>query len=406
MLNAKVLKTLKCSQVASKIEYQDKGCKGLMLELRTSGNGTYYLRYRDTRGKQRQHRIADERDLTLEQARKRADELRGRIAMGEDPAAEKALLRTVPTFEEFVMQRYLPFVKVDKRSWNTDESLLRNHLLPRFGKRYLDEITNEDIMAMHQDRRNAGAAPGSANRLLILMRYIFNLALKWKVSGLSKNPTAGVKTYEENNQYERYLTEDEFRTLYDAIMQSPNLMLRNIIPMLALTGARKREVLDARWEDFDLEKRQWRIPMNKTGKPRYVPITDGAQKVLARTRAFLESHHLPTGGKNWAFPNPATGKPYVSFFIAWDTARKNAGLPNVRVHDLRHSFASFLINNGRSLYEVQRILGHTQVRTTQRYAHLQQETLVEAANAAVEALGASLFPVKTLSAPKAVALAH
>ena len=88
----------------------------------------------------------------------------------------------------------------------------------------------------------------------------------------------------------------------------------------------------------------------------------------------------------WLVPNPKTGKPYVSIFGAWDTARKRAGLDEVRIHDLRHSFASFLINSGRSLYEVQKILGHTQVKTTQRYAHLSQDTLIDAANTAIAAV--------------------
>ncbi len=98
----------------------------------------------------------------------------------------------------------------------------------------------------------------------------------------------------------------------------------------------------------------------------------------------------------WVFPNPDTGKPFVSIFYAWNTARKRAGLPDVRIHDLRHSFASFLINAGRSIYEVQKILGHTQIKTTQRYSHLSQETLLAAANTAVEALGQAFSPASTL----------
>ena len=149
-------------------------------------------------------------------------------------------------------------------------------------------------------------------------------------------------------------------------------MLRYIVPMLILTGARKREVLDARWADFDIERHQWRIPVTKTGKARFVPISDGAIKLLASIPRI--------NGCSWAFANPKTCKPFVSIFYSWDTARQSAGLSDVRLHDLRHSFASFLVNAGRSLYEVQKILGHTQIKTTQRYAHLAQETLLEAAN--------------------------
>jgi integrase len=154
--------------------------------------------------------------------------------------------------------------------------------------------------------------------------------------------------------------------------------------MLILTGARKREVLDAKWEDFDLDRRAWRIPISKSGKARHVPLSDGALNILSTMPRDMKCE--------WTFPNPDTKKPFVNIFYAWDTARKNAGLSDVRVHDLRHSFASLLINSGRTLYEVQHILGHTQVKTTQRYAHLSQDTLLAAANSATVALGAAMMP--------------
>jgi site-specific recombinase XerD len=116
-----------------------------------------------------------------------------------------------------------------------------------------------------------------------------------------------------------------------------------------------------------------------------VPLSDGALTVLSNVPK------LP--GCDWVFPNPATGKPYVAIFYSWNTARKMAGLADVRMHDLRHSFASLLINSGRTLYEVQRLLGHTQVKTTQRYSHLSQDTLLAAANAATKAVGGVMLPM-------------
>ena len=185
------------------------------------------------------------------------------------------------------------------------------------------------------------------------------------------------------NKRERFLNEDEVRRLYDAVLTSENPMLKYIVPMLLLTGARKREVLDARWEDFDVDNRLWRIPFTKTGKPRTVPMSDGVMSVLETVPRVA--------GSAYVFPNPDTGKPYVTIHNAWDTVRKRAGLREVRMHDLRHSFASILINSGRSLYEVQHLLGHTQVKTTERYAHLQQDTLMRAANVVPNLLG-SLLP--------------
>ena len=261
--------------------------------------------------------------------------------MGEDPIEQKRIARAVPTFAEFIDQQYLPFIRTYKKSWGTDLSLLKNHLLPRFGTRYLDEISRIDIVGMHAARRASGAAPGSANRLLILMRYCYNLAIRWEVPGIKANPCAGVPLLEVNNKKERYLSQEEAKRLYEAVCESQNPMLRYVVPMLILSGARKREVLDAKWEDFDLERRIWRIPTTK------------------------------------------------------------AGLADVRMHDLRHSFASLLINSGRSLYEVQKLLGNTQVKTTQRYAHLAPETLLAASNAATLAVGSimGVMPNRIVDVP-------
>lgn len=375
-LTASFVKSATCPPDKKKVDFFDHDCKGLMLEVRISGGRTFYLRYADERGKVRQCKLADAADVTLAQARTLADKRRTQIAMGEDPLQRKAELKAIPTVSQFIHERYLPFVKTYKKSWECDRGLLKNHIESVWGDRYLDQITKQDVVALITKHRETHAA-GSCNRLLILLRYIFNLAVKWEIPGIKTNPTAGFALLPDANKRERYLTREEAARLYETLLDSENQQLQHIVAMLILTGARKREVLDARWEDFDIERRMWRIPVTKLGKARYVPLSDGALTVL---RLMPHRPKCP-----WVFPNPDTGKPFVSIFFAWNTARKQAGLADVRLHDLRHSFASFLINAGRSLYEVQRLLGHTQVRTTQRYAHLSQESLLSAANAATEA---------------------
>lgn len=384
-LSQAFVNTAVCPSDQTKQEITDKACKGLVLEVRQSGGKTYYLRYTNHRGKQRQYRIGNATVLTLSQARCKSKLALNQAALGQDPCEEKEQTKQVPTFADFIADQYMPYVKSYKRSWDTDMSLLKNHLLPRFGRKYLDEITRQDIVKMHAERKASGAAAGSANRLLIMMRYIFNLTLKWEVPGIKVNPCKGIPLMEENNKMERYLSVEEAQRLYAAVCKSENAMLKYIVPMLILTGARKREVLDAKWSDFDLSRRAWRIPITKSGRARHVPLSDGALTLLATMPRKSDCE--------WAFANPQTGKPYVSIFYAWNTARKSIGLSDVRMHDLRHSFASLLINSGRTLYEVQHILGHTQVKTTQRYAHLSQDTLLAAANSATTALGAAMMPV-------------
>jgi integrase len=372
LLSKTFVASASCPNGLKKYDVFDQGCKGFLLEIRPTGYKAYYLRYTDQRGKQRQLKIADARDLTLDQARKKAEQLRAQIALGHDPSAEKKAAQSVPTFEEFATKRYLPYVKGYKKSWPSDVSYLTNQILPVLGKKYLDELTRKDIIDFHHGLKAKGYKPGTCNRSLILVRYAMNLAIKWEVVGLKTNPTKDVPLFDDpDGKRDRFLTEAETARLFQAVQKSPNPMLQHIIPMLILTGARKREVLDAKWEDFDLQRSQWRIPTTKAGRPRYVPISAGVVNLLAC---------IPRNNSPYVFANPKTGKPYVSIFNGWNTARKQAGLAEVRIHDLRHSFASFLINGGRSIYEVQRILGHTQIKTTQRYAHLSHDTLLDAAD--------------------------
>jgi len=373
-LNSEFIKKAVCPKEQTKWTVFDANCKGLMLEIRQSGGKTYYLRYTDHRGSARQFKLADAADVTLSQARALADKARTQIAMGQDPKAEKAVAKQVPTFGEFIADRYLPYVDGYKKAAWSDRSYLNNQILPALGNKYLDQITKQDIIALHHGLRKKGYAPGTCNRSLILVRYAFNLAIKWDIPGVKVNPSKDVPLFEDHAKKERYLSQEETQRLYESVQKSDNPMLQYIIPMLILTGARKREVLDAQWADFDFEHRRWRIPITKAGKPRHVPLSDGVLRLLAQVPR--------KDGCPYVFANPKSGKPFVSVFNSWDTARKKVGLRDVRIHDLRHSFASFLVNAGRSLYEVQRILGHTQIKTTQRYAHLSQDTLIDAANVA------------------------
>jgi len=142
--------------------------------------------------------------------------------------------------------------------------------------------------------------------------------------------------------------------------------------MLLYTGARRNEVLAARWSDIDFASHQWRIEFNKSGKTRYVPLSAGAESLLHSIDQVPGVDHI--------FFNPDTMLPYVNIFHAWNRVRKAAGIQDVRTHDLRHSHASFLVNKGRPIYEVQKILGHSNVKTTERYAHLSNDTLLAATN--------------------------
>ena len=352
------------------VDYHDTKTKGLLVKVLASGRKTFFVRYENSAGAIRQRKLGNAAILTLHEARELATHVLAQINLGQDPFLH-APINPVPTFEAFAKNEYLPYVKTYKKSWNMDESRLRNHLFPRFGKRRMNDIAKRDVVELINELTE-NFKPGSINRVVILLRYLFNLAIKWEIEGVVNNPTSGIPLLKENNQNERFLSALDAKALLRAINYSRNKMLKHIVPMLILTGARKREVLDAKWEDFDIARKLWRIPTTKSGKARVVPLSDTATKLVEQ----LQEKRCC----DYVFANPNTRKPYNSFYYSWHSARKDAGLDDLRVHDLRHSFASFLVNAGRSLYEVQTLLGHSQITTTQRYAHLSSDSLRKASN--------------------------
>lgn len=378
-LSAHVVNTATCPDGKNKENYYDTAITGFILEVRSTGGKTYALRYTDEHGRQRQHKIGDSKSISFDAARKAAQVLRSKVVLGENPSEERKVKRTIPTLQEFFDERYTPYMKGYKRSWKTGDAYFRNHTLRRFGSLHLDELKQQQVVEFQHSLRATGYALGTVNQVIILLRSFYNLAKKWEIPGAEKNPTAGIALYEANNARERFLTQEETQRLQEALELSENPQLKYIVPLLLLLGCRKRELLDSTWDQFDLERRSWRIPMSKSGKARHVPLSSAALSLLAQVPRWE--------GCPYVVPNPKTREPFVSVFYGWNTARKRAGLPEVRLHDMRHSMASNLVNSGRSILEVAKILGHSQLKTSQRYAHLSNDTLLAAVDAAATATG-------------------
>jgi site-specific recombinase XerD len=377
-LTQRFVSKAKCPPEARKIDYFDLQLPGFLLEIRATGGKTYYLRYSDKHGAQRQFRIGSATLLTLGQAKIKARDTRTVVELGSDPQGEKAALRNVPRFRDFATKTYLPHAMSYKRSWKTDESMLRTHLLPALGQLHLDEVTPDHIRALLDELRTNGYAPGTISRALILLRHMFNLARKWKIASLTDNPTSGFNA-PPDVQRNRFLSRQEADRLIAAIKADENQIAARAILMLLLTGARRNEITHARWDYVDWTERTLLVPMSKNGKARKISLTSAAMDVLDTMK--------PVAQNGYIFPSPATGRPSPHLFFPWDRIRKRAGLADVRMHDLRHSFASFLINNGASLYRVQRLLGHLNSKSTQRYSHLSAEALAETVQLIDQALG-------------------
>lgn len=380
-LDANFILTAHCPEGKSKIDYYDESVTGLILTVQSTGLRTFSLRYRDAHNRQRQYKLGNYPDITFDKAKREAIKVRSRVVVGDNPAEERFETRRIPTIAELA-ERYLDYVRTYKRSHDIDARYLKNHVLPRYGKLHLDQLEQTEIMDWLDSKvRVDGYAQSTVNRWQVILSHMYRMAKKWGLPGSERNPLEGVTQKPCENQIERFLSADETRRLQLAVEANPNTQLKYIVALLLLTGCRKRELLDATWDEFQLDRQTWRIPMHraKTSKTRHVPLSKGAMEVLAQLPRWE--------GCPYVIPNPATLKPFMSVFHSWDSARKEAGLPDVRMHDLRHSAASNMVNSGQSLYVVGSILGHAQTKTTQRYAHLASETLLAAVNAAADHMG-------------------
>lgn len=357
--------------------YSDRD-PGLMVELSANGRAAYYQRFTNEHGRLRAVRLGAVGEITLDQARKQGAKIRGRASLGEDPAEAKQEKRKTPTYGEFA-PRYIAHTATYQRSPETTDRYMRKHILPRWQKVLLSEIRQEDAALWLGDMAQRGLAPATIERTRVVFSHSLKLALQWGVPGLTKNPVVGIPRPPLNNARERYLTTEEAQRLRQAVEGSRNKQLKYIVGLLIHCGCRVSELLHAEWSHFDLNRRMWRIPQSKTGKARFVPLSQGALDLIAELPRYKGCPYL--------IPNPKTLKPWVGIFLSWDNARRKAGMPELRIHDLRHSAASFLAAAGIDLYTIGKVLGHSNYKTTQRYAHLQSDQLIAAVEAGAAKLG-------------------
>lgn len=351
--------------------YDDGGVTGLVLECRESGGKTFYLRY-DRDGRQKQIKLAAFGDAPFAQIRKKAEKLRAEVALGGDPATKKAEARSVPLYAELSTQ-HLADAKLHQKSYATTEMYMRRHIVPRWGRVRVSDIDGRAVAQWLADKRAEGLAPATVEKIRVIMGRSFELGQRWGIPGCTTNPTRGMPRKPLNNARERFLTAREADRLREAALLSRNTQLPHIVNLLLYTGCRVRELLDARWEHVNIDRRTWLIPTSKTGKPRHVPLSKPALDVIAALPRFEGCPYL--------IPNPDTLQPFVSIKHAWQAARAIAGLHDLRIHDLRHSAASFMVNSGVDLFAVGKVLGHASYQSTQRYSHLANDTLLAAVEA-------------------------
>ena len=329
------------------------------LQLRAFAESrSFYLYYRTRGGRQRKPKIGDWPTLTLPKARTIARAMLDEVATGGDPSSMRQAQRVAPTVAEMA-DRYMLEHGNHKKSKRDDERLLRLYVRPKFGREPVAALEYTDIADWH-----AGiAAPIQANRALALLSTALNMAERWGWRPVGSNPCQHVRRNQERRR-RRYTTVDEAQRIAAALDARAATQPQAVafIKLLIYTGARKGEIAAARWEHLDGDI--LRLPDSKTGEPRTIHLAPAALEVI-------EALPRIEGGTICGIANP---------YKTWYSVRDVAGCPDLRLHDLRHSFASAALAAGHDLATIGELLGHKSAQTTKGYAHLMEEAGRTAAN--------------------------
>jgi integrase len=383
-------------------DYQifDTEVRGFAVCIYRSGSRAFTIDYRHA-GRQRRMTLGRWPEWSTTAARERAKELRREIDAGGDPLGQKETGRDAPRVKDLIdryVEVHLP--KLAERNAADQKSMLAKMVVPEWGNKLVTEIAPYDVEKLlnkvaagrarpskakpnNRARKLQGTKPTPvrANRTGEVLRKMFTYAVSW--GWRDDNPAASFHRRIENPR-ERFLTQEEIRKLAEALDSAEDRRAADILRLCMLTGARVGEVRQARFEHFSLEHLSWSKPasMTKQRKVHRLPISDEAASIV-RQRLLL----VPKGC-SFLFPGDTPGQPVQEIRRFWAQVQKKVGIPGVRVHDLRHTFASLLVSGGASLEMIGKLLGHSQMQTTQRYAHLMDSPL----RAGVDAVASAFRP--------------
>lgn len=369
----------------------DTDVAGFGCRVAVGGTKAFVFNYRvKGSGRGRRFTIGRYPSWGVAAARTKAKELRRQVDEGGDPVGDIESERQAPTVADLIdrfIAEHLPKKKVTTA--HNYKLILQKHVLPALQHFKVADVAFDDINKLHS--KVSKTAPYMANRMLAILSKMFALAILWQMR--SDNPCIGI---ERNNEIrrQRYLSGDEMAALTAALAahedQHPQTV--NIIRVLLFTGARSSEVFSMRWDNLDLKTGTWSKPAasTKQAKPHTVPLSAPARQLLADIAAKQQ----PLGV--YVFPSHSEAGHMVQIRKPWASICKTAGISGLRIHDVRHSFASQLASSGASLPLIGALLGHSNPTTTHRYAHLFQDpqrAAVEKVAAIVEAAGKDAKPV-------------
>ncbi len=361
--------------------YWDTTLPGFGVRVYASGRKTYVVQCRGPKGSRRVT-IGQHGKITAGQARKQAAEVIDRIKQGEDPFPQPPPPEpTVADLAERFMDAHVRINCKPSSALHYGRTL-DNHIVPALGSMTVRGVERSHVSQLHHSLRDR---PVAANRTIDILSRMLTLAEAWEMRPAGSNPCRAVRRYREEAR-ERFLTPDEVRRLGRALdaeeaRGGASVHAAAAVRLLMLTGCRVNEVLCLRWDDVDRTARELRIRDGKSG-PRSVPLTPAVAQVL---ESIPRAH-----GNPWVIAGTKRGTRLTRIDKYWVRIRARADLGDVRIHDCRHSYASRALALGESLTMIGRLLGHTKVSTTARYAHLARESEKASAARVGGSIGAHL----------------
>jgi integrase len=373
----------------NRISYDDE-IGGFGCRVTAAGGRAFVLNYyRRADGRERRMTIGGFPEWSAAAAREEAKRLKREIDGGADPVGAYQESRAAPTMADLCTRFLADYVPRKRPSTQRSyRHQIRVDILPAIGRAKVAAVTHADVDALHH--RLSARVPIHANRTLAVLSKMFSLAVRW--GWRIDNPCRGVERNAEEKRH-RYLTAAELKRLTKALDKLPDVSAANAVRLLLLTGARRGELLAAKWGDVDLETGVWVKPgaTTKQATTHRVPLSEVACRLLAEMRAQADDD------AEWIFPARGGGhRPHIN--EAWNELRKAAGIPDAHLHDLRHTYASVLASAGLSLPIIGALLGHSTPVTTARYSHLLddvQRAATERASAVLSgAAPADIVPLK------------
>jgi integrase len=349
---------------------------GLGLRVTKNGNKTFVFNYTTRGGIERRSTIGEFGAWSTVAARQEARNLKQLIDQGGDPLGDKEQARSAPTVVE-LCDRFEQEILPNKRPATADayRTILRKYVRPHFGAHAkVADVQFTDIDTLHR-KVSKGGGPYIANRMHSVVRRLFNLAIRWGMR--THNPAKGV---ERNAEYHRrrYLSPEELTRLTAALATHPDQQAANIIRVLLCTGCRRGEALMMRWDSIDLAEGLWSKPPSSTkqGRHHQVPLSAPVRQLLSKIRAAQLAENPKLG--EYVFPSHGETGHRIELKYQWADLCEAAGISGLRIHDLRHSYASMLASGGASLPLIGSLLGHSSPLTTARYSHLLRSAEAEA----------------------------